>query len=452
MLIATLLCAWSELRGMATTSLWNDELFSIARYSAKGPLFTTTNYTEPNNHILYNLLTSLTLGNHPFDPGQARSWSFVFVTLSFFGIIMSQALAGQRFEGSVQAFLLLANLSYLDLILQARGYGILSFSAIMCTVLTWEYFRRPALLSLVGVPVFVWLGTWAVPTFVLFGAALFLVLATYTRDWRWVLSGAFASLAICLVYWPVYAGVLRSSKNYAAHWGKEFANWSAIGDVFCTYLFFGMSGWLTFLVVAAVTAAFLLGRIESAAEKASLCLGLAILLTFTACLKMQTPAKRTIAFVVVPYGFIVTTFLSKFLRSSGSRWLRLSIMFGIAITALAFALHVRKTFHFVPIEGWLETARTIEDRFPKGVEVVALFRPQWLKSYLSADYPVTEKYDASRFITGQQIVVDSSFRPKERFPATELPPGYAVSLVPQRRGGNQKIYFWTNSQAPTLPP
>jgi hypothetical protein len=449
MLITTFLCAWPEIRGMATTSLWNDELYSIAYYSAKGPLFTMTSESYiPNNHIFFNLLNSVTPGHDRFDPVRARFWSWVFVILAFLLIIVSQAWAGQLFEGSFQSFLLLANLPNLDLLLQGRGYSVLAFAAVLCGILTWHYFRKPSLLSLVGMAIAVWLGTWSVPTFMFFGAALFLTLLIYTRDPRWLVSSALAAALIALVYWPVHTSVLWWARNYTARGGgKEFATWSAIGDIFSVYLCFRASNWLTFLIVALVVVAFLLGRIASPAEKTSLCLGLAMLLAFTACLRMETPVQRTMAFTVLPFAFILTTLLTRLLRMLASPWLRHSMRFAIALLALLFALHVHKTFRFVPIEAWRETARAVEHRFPKGTEVVAQFRPQWLRIYLSADYPLTKQFDTAKFMAGKQIVVDSSFWPKDRFQIDNLPEGYALKTVPQRRGRKQTIYFWRASES-----
>jgi hypothetical protein len=443
MLAATFLCLWPEVKGMATTSLWCDELASIKWYSAKGPSFTMTHYI-PNNHIFFNLLNSVTPGHDRFNPLRARLWSVVFVALAFLIIIVSQALAGQLFEGSFQSFLFLANLSNLDLILQGRGYSVLAFAAVSCTVLTWDYFRRPAPTAVIGIALVVWLGTWSVPAFVFFGGALFLVLLIYTRDWRWLASGLFALSLSVLSYWPIRSAVLESSRTYAAQWGTQFATWTAISDIFSDYLCFGVSAWLTFLIVTLVTVAFLSGHIEKPAEKASLCLGLAMLLTFAVCLKLQTTPKRTMAFTVVPFGFIATTLLARLLRSVALRWQRLGIMFGIAITALVFAGHVQKTFHFVPKEAWLETARTIEGRFPKGTEVFAQNGSEWLSVYLSPDYPLTKQFDTTRFVAAKQIVVDSSFMldRRPRFQIDQLPKGYGQTAVRQRREGKQIIYFW----------
>ena len=74
--------------------------------------------------------------------------------------------------------------------------------------------------------------------------------------------------------------------------------------------------------------------------------------------------------------------------------------------------------------------------------MVAQFRPQWLTIYLSADYPLTKQFDMAKFMAGKQIVVDSSFWRKDRFQIDNLPQGYALKTVPQRRGEKQTIYFW----------
>lgn len=296
----------------------------------------------------------------------------------------------------------------------------------------------------------VWLGAWTVPTFGFFGAALLLTLLVYSRDWRWLPSGACALLAILLAYWPVRISLLEILRTYPAVWGKEFANWDAINDLLSPYVLFGMGSWFTLLVSVLLIAGICCSRIETAEEKASLCVGLAVLVTFVACLKMETAAKRTVAFTVIPFAFVAATLLTNYFRKPAFRSFRLLLMSAIVVAAFIFALHLRTTFHFKPIEAWRETARKIETRFPKGTEIVAQFRPQWLKVYLSPDYPVVRTFDPRKFLAGKQIVVDSSFKlqqenaeqaVKARFPVHALPPGYQTETVPQRRGAMQKIYF-----------
>jgi hypothetical protein len=447
-LIAAFVCAWPEARAMATSSLWQDELHSVSHYSAKGPLVTMTTYGEPNNHIFFNMLNSLVPGKHRFEPERARFLSYVFLILTVLVMLIYQARHDRLLEGSFQVFLFVANIANLDLVLQARGYGLLALAAIIATVLTQEYFRKPSFAALVGIPIVIWLATWAVPTFLFFGAPLLIVLLIYTRDWRWLLAGLCALIAICLVYWPVHGEILRNAKTYASQWGKDFATWGAVSDVLSEYLLFGAASWVTFLVTSGVTIALLLRPIQNAQEKTSLCVGLAILFTFVVCLKMGTPIKRTVAFTVVPFAFIMTTLLSRFTRSSLPRSVRLGVIAAMTTVILLFTFHIRRTFQFTPIESWLETAHTIEHRFPRGTEIVARFRPQWLSVYLSKDYSLTREFEPGKFLAGKQIVLDSSFKREERFPITKLPTGYAKITVPQRRGQSQKIYFWAQSPQP----
>lgn len=421
-----------------------------------------TNYEVANNHIFFNLLNSLTPGTQRFEPIRARFWSFVFVVLTIAAMVISQILAKRPLDGAIQVFLLLANIPNLDLILQARGYGFLAFCALACTLLTWQYFRRPSLVPFVGIPLMVWLGAWTVPPFVVFGAVLLLTLLVYSRDWRWLPAGTCTLVVILLSYWPVRTSLLEIARTYPAIWGKEFANWDAISDLLSSYVLFGMGSWFTLLVSALLVVGICLSRNRTAEEKASLCVGISVLFTFVICLKMETAAKRTVAYTVVPFAFVAATLLTNLFRKArlrsatatttkaASRSLGLVAMSIIVLAAFAFALHLRKTFHFVPMEAWRETAHKIEHRFPKGTEIVAWFRPQWFKVYLSRDYPVVKTFDPRKFLAGKQIVVDSSFKlqqenaeqaAKARFPVQALPAGYQTETVPQRRGAMQKIYF-----------
>ncbi len=442
LLAATFFCAWPVVRGMATTSLWNDEIFSISRYSSNGPLYTLTTYHQPNNHIFFNLLNSVTPGQDRYQPFRARFWSYLLTASTCLALLIYQARAGDLYAGSLQSFFFLANLNYLDLALQARGYCLLALAATACVILTWDYFRRPSLWSLIGIPLAVWIGTWSVPTFILFGASLFFVLLCYTRDWRWIPSGAAALCLCCVVYWPVRMELLHASSTYAGEWGKAFADWRAIGEIFNDYFVFGGHSWGAFLLVAATVIVFLVQGLETEADRAGFCLGVAIVCTLAACLEMETPMKRTVAFLVMPFGFIMVTAFSKSLRALQFAAFRVSVMYGIAVIALAHGVHVFSTFHYVPYEAWMETADKVKENFAKGTWVFAPFRPDRLSPYLSKDYPLTKRLHPARAVAGKEIVVDSAFTDKQRLSTDHLPPGYSVLLVPQRRGHTQKIYYW----------
>lgn len=449
-LAAALVSAWPELQGMTTASLWQDELFSIEQYSSKGPLFVITHYHEANNHILFNLINSLTPGEDRFNPFFARFWSFAFVLLTVVLAMTAWGLAGLPFLGSLQVFLLLANMRNIDLLLQARGYGLLALIALSCALLTWDYFLQKSLFPLLVLPLLVWLGSWTVPTFAFFGGSLLLVLFIYSRDWRWLPAGAAALIGIIAAYWPVHRSLFGIARTYTAYWGKEFGNWSAISDTLTLYFLFGMGSWFTFLVFTILLIAVARSSLSSPANKAALCLGLAVLTTFILCLKMETAAKRTVAFLVVPLGFIALNLLRGCLRNDLRPRLAIAMTSGITAATIALALYLHATYRFIPIEAWRETARMIEKQFPKGTQVVATFRSRWIRIYLSDDYPIVKQLDKALFTARKQIVVDSSFAlPQEnagqasqsRFPVKTLPLGYRIETVPQIRGGSQRIYF-----------
>jgi hypothetical protein len=440
LLVAALGCAWPEAEGMATSSLWQDELYTIDQFSSNGAAFVLTHYNT-NNHIFFNLLSSLHSWDDRYDPLLARSWSFVFAILTVVSALGYHVLRGRLFEGSAQAFLLLTNVRMLDLVLQARGYGFLALAALLCTLLAWDYFRHKSHVALVAMPIAVFLGTWTVPTFVLFGGSLLVAMLVYSRDLRWLLSGGATLLLICIVYWPVRLELLRDIVAYAGLYGREFANWNAISDLFSKYMFFGSSAWLTLLLLISVMVALSHSRIRKARSKASVCTGFCIIFTLVVCLEMQTPPERTVAYLVIPFGFVLITVLTDPLRRPSARKVRLGTMTLIMFAALAFSWHFYRTFRFLPIEAWRETAHLVEKRFPNGTEVVATFRPERLKAYLKEDYPIVQKLDLQKFSVGRQIVVDSAFWAKSRFPAGVLPKGYQTETVPQRRGGMQRIYF-----------
>ena len=440
LVIVASIYAWPEIKGMATSSLWQDELYTIDRFSSRGPKYVMTNYNA-NNHIVFNILNSLTTGKHPFQPFSARFWSFICLILTVALTLFYYTAAHRPFDGGAQLFLFLANLPALDLALQARGYGFLAFAAVLCTVIAWQYFRRPSLMALVALPLVVWLATWTVPTFIFFGGGLLLTMFVYTRDRRWLVSGVCALLAIVLAYWPVHGALLRSFNGYSKDWGKPFASWSAISDLLSTYLLFGTASWVTFLIAILAVIALCRKRVRDAKVKTSVCAGCSTLIALVISLKMETPPLRTVAYLATPIAFIFVTVMTAPFREGTLQRFRLHMMTAVALAAFAFALQSGKKFHFRPIEAWLETAHRIEEGFPKGTEVVARFRPEWLRVYLSGSYPIVQDLDVAKFRAGRQIVVDSSFWVKSRFPLNTLPRGYGVDTVPQRRGrGVQRIY------------
>jgi hypothetical protein len=167
-ILAGLVSFQKYLFAMATTSLWTDELWSVLHYSARGPLAVVTEYHEPNNHIFFNLLNALTPGRSSVDPLRARFWSFAAVTALLAGFLAYFSRRRVPLWGLAPFLLFAAGPEFLDLMLQARGYGLLSLFALAASVLAVEHVQsgRPRTLPFLGVVSV--LGAWTVPTFVFF--------------------------------------------------------------------------------------------------------------------------------------------------------------------------------------------------------------------------------------------------------------------------------------------
>lgn len=239
----------------------------------------------------------------------------------------------------------------------------------------------------------------------------------------------------------MHSALLESFSGYSKEWGKPFANWNAIGDLLSTYLLFGTASWVTFLIAILVLITLCRKRMRDAKVQASVCAGCSTLIALVISLKMETPPLRTVAYLATPIAFVLVTLMTEPFREETLQRFRLHMMTAVVLAAFAFALQSGRKFHFRPIEAWMETAQRIEKGFPNGTEVVAQFRPKWLRVYLPGSYRIVQDLDVARFRAGRQIVVDSSLWVKSRFPLNTLPQGYRVDTVAQRRGGGvQWIY------------
>jgi len=442
-LVITLITIFPEVRGMATTSLWNDEIYTIQKFSSKGPKQVLTDFRAPNNHIFFNLANSVTPGSGSFHPLRARLWSFLAFSALVVVIISHYLQLRQPLLGAVVLFLITANLTYLDSILQARGYGFLALGAALCCHGVVRYFQRRATRDIVLVAASVWLATWSVPSFVFFGGPLLLFAACFTRDRRWFWAGVSCLALIILSYWAVYDQLLEISSNYEEKWGAAFKDWTAVGVLLKKYLFFGHAPWMVVIIASSLVAGTYTLHRSQPEDRAILLLGAAVLATWLICLKMRTPILRSVAFTIIPLSFLAAQILQRTIYRKGR--VLLPIVGTVLLTgALSWqGGHIIRTFTFTPIENWLGTARRIENDFPRKTLVLADFRPTQLGAYLKdSDYPVVKTFDRKKFLCGRLIVVDSAFREKDKWDTSVLPAGYHTFQVPQRRGGFQKIYYF----------
>jgi hypothetical protein len=440
-LVVTLIAIFPEVRGMATTSLWNDEIYSIQNFSSKGPGKVLTDLHAPNNHLFFNLLNSVTPASDSLYPARARLWSFLATAALGIVIAGHYLQLRQPLVGAMVLFLIMANLTNLDTMLQARGYGFLALGAALCCHGVVRYFQRGTTRDIILVAVAVWLATWSVPSFVFFGGPLLLLVTFATRDLRWLWAGMGCLALIVLSYWVVQNQMLENAVNYEEKWGLAFKDWDAVSIVLQRYLLFEGPPWVAFLFAAALIVGAQSLRWSRPEEQAALLLGAAVLAAWLICLIMRTPIPRSVAFIVVPISFLAAQILQRIIYRKGRVILPIVGTLILTGAILWQGGHSISTFTFTPIENWLGTARRIERDFPHNTLVLADFRPMRLGAYLKgSDYPMVKTFDREQFLRGQLIVVDSSFYEKDRWDTSGLPSGYRTVQVPQRRGDSQKIY------------
>jgi hypothetical protein len=441
LVVAALHYLWWALRAAATLSLWNDEIFSILKYSGRGPRTTLTVYDAANNHVFFNLLNSLTPGAGSFDPLHARLWSIVAV-LATIGLVLYETCRRRWFlAGGLFVFLLCIDHGYLELALQARGYGILGFCAVASAFWTLRFVetRRRRWLAALGVVTLV--GIWTIPTFVAYAAALWLALLFIDRSAKVLRYGIAAAVASVVVYLPVQGQMREQFSNYASIFGKEYAHPSAVWSTFQQYFFDHIPAVTVVLVLVglagAVAAVFRrrLG-VPRTTALASAALIFSAVSFFAACLVLQTPAVRTTAFVTWPLALgLLIPAADLYSRVDGVAWRSI-----VSISAAGFLVVPGWTYArshpFVPQEDWKGAAGYIADTFPDGTLVLSGSTPGNLDAYLSPRDLGTEKFAPLELLGGHLVLVDERTLPaadaSEQFVAQESSKLVEQDLVQQR--------------------
>lgn len=435
-------------RAMATTSLWTDELHTILRYSGRGPLVTVTQYEEPNNHVFFNLVNSLTPGRTSVQPLRARLWSFlaVFATLAL-GFLWF-ARRGAPEWGALFFCLLAIQGELLDLTLQARGYGFLCLFALLASMLAISLTRDVTLRGLAGLAVVSVLGAWTVPTFVLFVGALWgVVLAVSSKRRSVFVAGLTAAAAIALAYAPIAEEVAASARTFQAQFPSEFTNAALLREGLARFLLYPVGvlrPWKIVLLMAGVLGvlgAVPRARREDRATTVGTLIALAAVGTFVGvCLALSTPPIRTAAFIVPPVLFGAVAILQLAAARLGGT-VRVTLAFAAVILALRSG-SIAANLRFVPWEAWKETAATIRELFPEGTGVFVTEKPEYLSAYLGPSYPLVSGCRPDDLARGDTVFVDASRELHGRRPGrTELGADAVEFRVRQRRADYQAIWL-----------
>ena len=121
--LSALLLCWSRL-AFLDVSFWHDEAFSVMTYVDRGPSTMLFGDYTPNNHLLYSLLSWATTWRLGTFEAAYRIWSVLpgLVAVAIVGWWAWRRFA--PFVGAAVVVLLTISPMHLDIVPQARGYGL----------------------------------------------------------------------------------------------------------------------------------------------------------------------------------------------------------------------------------------------------------------------------------------------------------------------------------------
>lgn len=444
-------------RAMATTSLWNDEIFSIDHFSSQGWWTTVTNYPVANNHIFFNLLNALTPGGDLYDPLRARLWAILAVAAAV--LVPTVWLIRRRrwLEAALVLQLLGMNAPLLDLGLQARGYGLLFLFAASLCCLVARHVRIDDERSASAVRAERWLigaiavlGVWTMPIFALFVAPLLAVLLVARRTRATLVLLAGSGIAALLLYAPVLRELLAEQSGYAEQWGQQYATLASVQETFATFLFNppamgGAGGIVAMLVVLGVLAlaAIPLARTPGPEGVAALLLLLACAAFLALCLAIGTPPVRSTAFVVVPVVLACMFAFGALAPPARSGLPRAALALALAWLVLPADVARVRDFRFTPRETWMEVAHFADQVLPQGTALCVPFRSDQLAVYLRPGRELFASCDAEAVRSGEVAFVQNGMDASDEVygRVADVLVDSAAFVFPQRRGGHQTLSF-----------
>jgi hypothetical protein len=222
---------WTRLVGL-DQSLQHDEAFAVEEYIEPGPSGILFGQYEPNDHVLFNLLTwGTTLG-------LGRSEALFRLWAALPGLVAAGLLVWWCWRrlglwtAVVVAFLIATSPIQLELFKQARGYGLTALAAVVMLIAADRFVgdRSTKWLGLWGVAAAV--GTYTHPAFAFAFVAQAAALG-FRRETRRRVAIASAAVAVALViaYAPLLDQMLGDFSKYYAGAGWDRVQQAALAPL-----------------------------------------------------------------------------------------------------------------------------------------------------------------------------------------------------------------------------
>ncbi len=438
--VITVYRAWPIWHFKATSSLRDDEIMSIVKYTSRGFVPAISTYSLARNHIFYNVISSVIPGADSTLPLRARLISFVSVIGSLGLLIAYAARRGWLLPGLACAGLVAVNFSAMDRILEARGYGLIFlFAMLTCAAFAeWLRTRRKVWLNLMSVLCV--LGTYTLPFYVVFAGGLLLMAFLYRPSRETFLAGFLSLAAILMLYLPVLDKVYGVFTGYGDRYGNTFISpFDSIDGVFSAFEHFlpMQVEALTFVLIALASllyAAF--GRFAARFDRLTLAGVAAAVLGFLAfCLYCKTVPIRVTAYLAAPLAFLTALATGSVLSTRLLAPVRpfAEVVFTLIVAAILWKSEVSQPL--IPSKDWLGLGVLIERAFPKEMSIWISENHRTLLQWnlSSRAKPERGPLDYDALGNGRLIAVEGFSRPsdeQQRFGWEDLPQGVRFVTIP----------------------
>ncbi len=417
------------------SSLWNDELFTILEFSSKGPLYVITNYSVPNNHIFFNFLNSLLPTAGSVAPLTARGISLVAL-LFFLGLSLQLILRRNTLWAGMLPLFLFMDGRFLELFVQARGYGLLALFSLVQCILVLRLTKLNEAKTYWFISLWSIAGCWTVPTYTFFAVPLHLMLLL-TGGWRHIASlFLFPAISLTVAYAPVLKELIQNFTSYKSEHGVFFPDLSSLliltRDYIHIHTYWFWIGSFCLVLFAIIFS-------PQGEKRSHIVLFITLLLFFTILLLVKTSVPRSVAYILVAYLFLLGASLDR-LTLHFSSWLNPCASLLTLVLACFCAYNIHRSAPYVPIESWKETAEYLDDHHT-GKKLYAPFRSRFLEVYLKAPFTFATSFNKADFLSGKLVVVENDFKNNRTLHIPARFPEAEQKIIPQQRGGSQTL-FW----------
>lgn len=435
--------AWPAWSFKATSSLREDEIMGIVRFTSRGFVPAISTYNLARNHVFYDVVSSLVPGANSTAPLRARLLSFVSVLAALVLLIAYATRRHWLLPGLASAGLVAGNFFAMDSVLEARGYGFIFLFAMLGSVAFSEWVRTRSPIWLKVMAVSCVLGAYTLPFYLVFGGGLLLVSFLYRPSRETLLAGFLSLAAITMLYLPIVAKIYAVFSGYSDRYAKTFvSSFQSMDGVFGSLQYFIPHelleiGALSFTLVALLSLLYIVfGRFAEDYDRISFAGIAGCILAFLAfCLYCRIVPIRVASYLSASMAFLAVLVMGSILSSRFLASVRphVDVLFTVLVAVIMLGSEVAQPL--IARADWRELAVLIERAFPKDIRIWSTgdspILLQWNLS--SRSKPETGAFDRESLSAGKLVAVEDYTRPSDeklRLRWEQLPEGVRFVTSP----------------------